>query len=221
MFKHINKIHKYGNFPGEEGGATMGYLSKINKKVLVAFAGAAIALAALVPMVANAAPDWPGAEEGDFTGTTATTQVNLKVDDSKLSFTAPTVINFTMDGAGNFITPDPGVAYIQNKSVMDIKVVSFAVTCKNGATGVSSVSGKTTADTYAVNVKGTTGDAVPFAVNSPTDWTGWTLKAAGAASSADKVGLTFSDGVMINPTASKWHNGNALQDVTWTLASAS
>lgn len=141
----------------------MDIIKSLNRKWIVACSVIALAVCALVPAMAWAV-DYPGYEEGAITGTTAETQVGLKVDESQLSFTAPTVINFAMNADGTFQVPTE--AFIKNNSVMPIKVVSYAVTSKSGATGVADVTGQTGADTYQVNVKGLSGDPVPFAISS-------------------------------------------------------
>lgn len=149
----------------------MSYVKNLSAKWFVGVAILVIAFCVLIPCVAMADVSYPSSDEGSYTGTTADTQVGLMLDEeSQLSFTAPTVINFALNSDGTFQVPTG--AYFKNDSVFDIKVVSFEVTSKSGATGVENVSGKTSADTYQVKVKGASEDAVPFAINSASDWAG-------------------------------------------------
>ena len=193
----------------------MSYIKNLHVKWFFGVAIFAIAFFGLIPCAAMADVSYPGSDESSNTGTTAETQVGLKLDqESQLSFTAPTVVNFALNSDGTFQVPTG--AYFKNDSVFDIKVVSYAVTSKSGATGVEDVTGKSSADTYQINVKGTSGDAVPFAINSASDWAGWTLGAK--SSTTDTCTLTFSNGKMINPTGSIWKNGAPLQEVVWTVS---
>ena len=70
------------------------------KKTTFTMFGLAILLLGILMMQPNLAEavDYPGVEEGDpvTAGTTASTNVGLKVDDSQLCFTAPAVIPSTM-----------------------------------------------------------------------------------------------------------------------------
>lgn len=189
----------------------MSCVKNLSSKWIAGIAAVAIAVCGLMPCVAFADPvPYPGSAEGAVTGTTAETQVWLKLDEeSQLQFTAPTVVNFALNADGTFQVPTG--AYFKNDSVFSIKVVSYAVTPKSGATGVADVTGQTTNDTYQVNVKGSSGDAVPFAINSADGWTGWTLGAK--TTTTDTCTLTFSDGKMVNPTGSIWTSGAPLQEV--------
>lgn len=146
----------------------MSYVKKLGAKCFVGIAMFFIVFCGLIPCVAMADVPYPGSDEVSIAGTTAETQVGLKLDEERqLQFTAPTVVNFALNSDGTFQVPTG--AYFKNDSVFDIKVVSFEVASKSGATGVEDVNGKTSADTYQVKVKGISGDAVPFAINSASD----------------------------------------------------
>lgn len=189
---------------------------KINYK-LILFCSLVImaSFAVLLPAVANAdSTQWPGVDECGFSGTTAQTQINLKTDESKLSFTAPTVINFAMNGDGQFLTPESGVAHIKNNSLMKIKVVSYSVTSKNGSQGVSNIEGQTSTDKYQINIKGNKESILPFAISAEPNWVLDTKDLSGAI-----CGLSFSDGRMLNPTGFIWQTGAELQEVIWTISS--
>lgn len=202
----------------KRGGVIMGNVKNLKSLMLVGICAAVLAVCALVPSIAFAAVDYPGYENTDKTGTSAETEVGLKLDqESQLSFTAPTTINFALKADGSFAVPTG--AYFKNNSVFKIKVVSYAVTSAEGTTGVADVTDKTSADTYQISVTGNDSTAVPFAISSADTWAGWTLAAAGASASADTCNLTFA-GKMVNPTGTKWTSGAKLQDVVWTVAAA-
>ena len=149
----------------------MNEILKLNKMKFFAIACLVSLVLALIPVVSFAV-DYPGAEVYDVQGTTAQTAVGLKTDESQLSFTAPSVINFALKPDGTFISPTSENTYIKNNSLMDIKVKSFAVTSKSGAVGVADVSGATQANTYQINVKGNTNTLFPFAVSSTGSFEG-------------------------------------------------
>lgn len=175
--------------------------------------------------LANAA-DYPGVEEGKIqAGNTATTDMNVRIDDEQLSFTAPSVINFSMRGDGSFITPNDGVAYIKNNSVMAIKVIKYDITCDEIAHGVADIGQASGNNSYAINIKPNSGGSVrPFAVSSSQEGmtrlgNDWVMQKSGTKD-ADTLALSFSDGKMINVTDGTWAspNGHALQKVLWTVS---
>lgn len=186
--------------------------------IIAAVACALFALIA-IPCFANAETGWPGVEHQTIeAGNTATTVVNLKADDTRLSFIAPSVINFAMKANGDFITPDAGTAYVQNLSVMSIRVSNYEVTSDAVAKGVAAANFDAATDTnaYKVKIQPNSGTAVDFAVSqADLAKADWTMAKAGAASSADKLSFTFSDGKMKNIGSGIWGTGYHLQDVVW------
>lgn len=144
-------------------------LENINKKMIVAFVVLASVFCALIPFIANADEvEYPGYAEGSIAGTSAETEVGLKLDEeSQLKFTAPTIINFALKSDGEFAVPTG--AYIKNNSVFKIKVSAFEVTNADGTTGVESINSQTEDNTYQIFVKGGDTSKVPFAVDSPNN----------------------------------------------------
>ena len=142
-------------------------LENVNKKIIVAFVVLATVFCVFIPFIAYADEvEYPGNAEGSFTGTSAETEVGLKLDeDSQLKFTAPTVINFALKSDGEFAVPTG--AYIKNNSAFKIKVSAFDVTNASGTTGVESINSQTEDNTYQISVKGGNSSNVPFAVDSP------------------------------------------------------
>lgn len=179
----------------------------------------------VVPNYAIAA-DFPGSEEQLIeSGNKAITNMNIKIDDEQLSFTAPSVINFAMRGDGTFITPNDDVAYIKNNSLMAIKVKKFEILSDPAAKGVVDLSSAKDSNAYFVNIKpNANGTVRPFSVSSGeqgTDILGndWIMKKSGTTGQ-DTLGLRFSDGKMINIADDIWSGptGHALQKVTWTVS---
>lgn len=182
-------------------------------------------LCAFMPKLALGA-DYPGADEQDIVkGSTASTDVNVKIDDEQLSFTAPSIINFAMKGDGTFICPDDNVAYIKNNSVMGIKVKKYEVASDSEATGVADLTKADAKNSYFINIQANDGGTKrPFSVSSTAEGqvglgSDWIMEKSGTAG-LDTLGLRFSDGKMINVTEGTWANpnGHALQKVVWTVS---
>lgn len=118
--------------------------------------------------IAYADTDYPGVNDGvSGYGKTATTQVGLKIDESQLCFTAPSVINFAMKGDGSFICPSDGAAKFTNNSIFALKVSSFDVASDSAATGLSTSAYGTSNSNcaYKIKVKPGSGTPIDFAVS--------------------------------------------------------
>lgn len=188
-------------------------------KVIAVVSTVCLAVSCFVPFTAFAT-DFPGTESGPFTGTTATTAVNLKADESTLSFTAPTVINFSMASTGDITGPTN--AKFTNTSVFDLVVKDYTITSDNAAHGVADVTSATEDNSYQLKVTpGTATTAYDFATNQTLSLTAadWTI---GHAVGAADLGLAFSNGKMVNVTSGTWTpaDGHALQSVVWTVGAA-
>lgn len=168
------------------------------------------------------AVDYPGVQDGEpvTEDTTASTEVGLKIDDSQLCFTAPAIINFALMADGSFKYPTDNLAKFTNNSVFDLKVVQYEIASDSVAKGYSSsgFSSATDANAYKLSVKPNGGTAVDFAVtNKNLSATEWKVP---CGSSANTLGLSFSNGQMKNVSGSIWTTGHKLQQVLWTLSAA-
>lgn len=199
-----------------------GFLFKFNKGAIVAIAGLtfvlSLAMLSFLPSFANAATQYPDAEHQDIKGATASTEVGLKTDDSQLSFTAPSIINFAMIDDGTFEYPT--TAHFTNKSIFDIKVVKYDVTSDPVAHGKAVANFDTATDdnAYKVKVAAGSGNAIDFAISQASvSADEWIIGHDGATKT---LSLTFSDGKIKNITPGTWTDGHKLQDVVWTVAAA-
>lgn len=195
-------------------------IKQISTKWAVIVGAIAVTLLALIPISAWAV-DYPGVGDDEASvGGSVSTEVGLWADESEISFSAPAVINFAMKGDGEFVYPTAGAAKIKNNSIFDIKVKQYVITNDADAHGMADIStAGSTANAYQLKVKPGTGANYDFATAGTvtcgnTDWT------IGHVEGSNSLGLTFSNGKMVNATSIWGDTGHHLQDVVWTVQAA-
>lgn len=186
------------------------------KRAASALVAAALASAAFAPCAFAATPA-PSATMGQSVESqTASTSVYLQVDDSQLSVTAPTEIHFTAKADGTLIVPTD--AYIENDSIFDVAVKSFAVADTAAAKGVAASSFDAAQDKNVYKVKA---NGVDFAVSAASLDASWNMKQTDGAqnSGADKIALAFTDGAIKNIDTAKadFSSEQQIGTVTWTF----
>lgn len=173
-------------------------------------APAAVALAGCLSL-ALAAPA--------FALPSASTEVNLQVDDSQISVTAPTAIDYAMRADGTFIAPEASATKIENHSAMPIAVKGFTATVGVGsAVAQADFAASTEANAWWNTVAPNEGAAVAFNKDAATLSAEWNMAAEGAQ--GDELALTCAGAMKNIDGTVDFSQAQKLATVSWTFGVA-
>lgn len=147
------------------------------------------------------------------------TDLYVKADDTQLSVSAPTVLDFVSKSDGTLIGPTD--TKIVNNSVMSVHVSKIGVTAQGGATLAKTAELGAKADTLSITIKPNEKTAIELAdyitAKAPTTATDWNIGKTDSGAATDEIALSYTGKIssfsVLDPATSQQFG-----QIVWTVA---